>query len=102
VKTRLTERTALHFAVKKHKIDIVDVLLSHNVDVNAQSNPDKITPLALAMISRYRDVVEKLLKVKDIDLDLRNISNEGPLILAMHLVNEHPISKVSFLDTMYD
>ncbi|XP_076100725.1 uncharacterized protein LOC143069804 [Mytilus galloprovincialis] len=88
VRTSIYERTALHFAVKKHQIDVVDFLLSQNVDVNVQSNPDKVSPLALAMVSRFKDIVEKLLKVKNIDLDIRNSSNEGPVILAMHLVDE--------------
>ncbi|CAC5377157.1 unnamed protein product [Mytilus coruscus] len=88
VRTNIYERTALHFAVKKHQVEVVDFLLSEKVDVNVQSNPDKVSPLALAMVSRYKDIVEKLLKVKNIDLDIRNSSNEGPVILAMHLVDE--------------
>lgn len=88
VTTKLYNRTALHFAIKKHFVDIVEFLLSQNVDVNVQSYPDKVTPLALAMVSRHKDIVEKLLRVKTIDLNLQNTSNEGPLILAMHLVDE--------------
>lgn len=67
--------TALHYAVDKGLTSIVDALLEHGADVNAQDETGQ-TPLMYAVICSHKEVVEKLLSVPSIDLGIKNTDGE--------------------------
>ncbi|KAG0472879.1 hypothetical protein HPP92_014736 [Vanilla planifolia] len=65
-------RTALHWAVDRGHLEIVEMLLSRNADVNAKDNEDQ-TPLHYAAVCERESFAELLIKhgadtlVKDMD-----------------------------------
>lgn len=54
-----SSNSALHYAVKNKRIDIVELLLSHGIDLNLR-NLDNETPLSLAQHWDYKDIAELL------------------------------------------
>ena len=60
---------------------VVDILLEHNADIEAQSERTKDTPLSLACSGGRYEVVEVLLK-KHANKEHRNVSDYTPLSLA--------------------
>ena len=60
---------------------VVQILLDHNADIEAQSERTKDTPLSLACSGGRFEVVEVLLK-KHANKEHRNVSDYAPLSLA--------------------
>jgi len=75
--------TPLFLSVYWNKEEQVDLLIEQNVDVNCKCLQDKVSALSRAASYKMKDVVRKLLKVKDIDVNIGNSRNETPLILSL-------------------
>ncbi|MBM4042870.1 MAG: hypothetical protein FJ290_30645 [Planctomycetes bacterium] len=71
--------TPLHEAVE-HK-DVVEVLVSHGADVNAEGGFSLIRPIHWAVVKSQREVVELLLK-HGADPNAKNGSGDSPLYIA--------------------
>lgn len=93
VKVNITDKngmTPLHLAVINGEIRVINALLiSNDIDINAQ-NDNYETPLHCAVSKSFMDpstyvrkfVVERLLKVKGIQIDIKNKDGQTPLSLA--------------------
>ncbi|CAI9744076.1 serine/threonine-protein phosphatase 6 regulatory ankyrin repeat subunit B-like isoform X4 [Octopus vulgaris] len=76
--------TALHYAVEKHKTDVVASLVSSGANVNKQDSGGN-TPLHLAVLKNYEDVVKVLLNSKEnnnLQVNQRNNFSATALHLA--------------------
>ncbi len=71
---------ALLLAAKNGEKGIVELLLQHGAEINAQ-DPEKQTPLALATIAGAKDVVAFLIK-QGADVNTTNIRGNTPLICS--------------------
>jgi ankyrin repeat protein len=73
-------RTVLIAAAARGELDVVRVLLSHNVDVNVKDNRG-YTALAHAIEARYPEVEEALLSRPELDPNVGGLLNR-PILLA--------------------
>jgi ankyrin repeat protein len=73
--------TALHFAClwKNIPIDLFRIILEKSTDVNAQDDEYGYTVLHGAIMSKSKNVVEELLKRKDVDVNLKRNDNQTTL-----------------------
>ena len=69
--------TALHYATRYNRIDVVKLLLHEGADVNKQ-NDYKNTPLHLAARDNYTEVARLLIQ-NGADVNIRNYLNNTPL-----------------------
>ena len=78
----LLKQTALHTAINKHDIDIVEELLRNPyIDVNAQNFVGN-TPLMVAVTNNDKEMVEKILEHPDVDVNKRDKINDIALDIA--------------------
>ena len=78
----LLKQTALHTAIKKHDIDIVEELLRNPyIDVNKQNFVGN-TPLMVAVTNNDKEMVEKILEHPDVDVNKRDKINDIALDIA--------------------
>jgi len=76
--------TPLHMCIMSPSpsMTILDMLLSHGADVNAQTAQSLNTPMHLTALMTHVNVCEKLLTVPNIDLTIKNKTGKTPLELA--------------------
>jgi ankyrin repeat protein len=67
----MDQSTPLHCAVQTGTVEIVDLLLKHFAEVNAQDE-EGITPLHLACISGNLPMVKKLISRPEISVELKD------------------------------
>ncbi|CAB3998980.1 Ankyrin repeat domain-containing SOWAHC [Paramuricea clavata] len=70
-----TKKTALHWAAKNGRIDMVDFLLAHGVDTEMRTG---YTPLHLATMHNHNDVVLLLVDDYGASIDARDHSGKRP------------------------
>ena len=70
--------TALHVAARDGHFDAVRALLEAHVDINAQTDTDKSTPLLLALINGHYDLAKYLIE-HGADVSLTSTDGLGPL-----------------------
>ncbi|KAJ8667125.1 hypothetical protein QAD02_008787 [Eretmocerus hayati] len=75
--------TALHYAIQNDHKEIVEILLKSGADLYRTLVLDQNTPLHLAAIGSYRDIVENILNY-DVNIDLKN--KDG--MTALHLASQ--------------
>lgn len=84
--------TALRFAVRNNKIDIVKLLVEHKAEVDVKAN-DKATPFASSIGKGFTEIAEYLIKnganINNIDKD-----NDTPL---MYCAQSGNLATVKFL-----
>ena len=78
-------QNALHIAVENNNIEISKILLSHNINVNAQTTDDHLTPLIIATIHGNIHICELLLEHNS-NLDCQDIY--GNSILSHAIMNK--------------
>jgi len=74
------KETALDIAYNKKDFEIVNILLDSgkNLNINKKNSEDQ-TLLLRACIEKQWDLVEKLLKIEDIEKDIQDINRRTPL-----------------------
>lgn len=75
----------LHMACQQGSLEIVDVLLTHGLDINQRDRLEE-TPLMCAVRHGKKEVMERLLG-SNVDLNLRNARNENVMDIAF---KRHP------------
>ncbi|XP_050307400.1 uncharacterized protein LOC126744096 [Anthonomus grandis grandis] len=73
--------TALHVAAENGREDILILLIQKGADVNAINNHGS-TALELAISKDHKNIATKLLNLKDIDFNTKNINQHDALYLA--------------------
>jgi len=73
--------TPLHMACIKGHASVVRFLIDHGADINAQDGRGH-TPLIIASCNGYRDIVEILLKEKNVNIRLRDKTQQSCLFFA--------------------
>lgn len=74
-------RTAFYLPCHEDNVDIVMDMIKHSVDVN-KSNDNGFSPLQTASYNNYIEVVTKLLKCDNVDIDHSDVSGCTALYLA--------------------
>src|SRR6266850_1867063 len=78
--------TALHWAVYKDDLEMMDLLLRAGAKVNV-ANRDGITPLYMASLYGYAPVIDKLLKA---EADAKSLGPAGETLLMLAARNGNP------------
>jgi ankyrin repeat protein len=81
--------TALHVAVEKNNLPLVEFLVSKSADVNDQKNKTKCTPLVLASSKGNLEICRYLLQQKKVDVNALNIDSTS----ALHYLVRHCATK---------
>ncbi|XP_036354437.1 histone-lysine N-methyltransferase EHMT1-like isoform X2 [Octopus sinensis] len=83
-------RTALHWAVYCHNLEVVELLLSRGSDIKGKDD-DGWTPLHLAAANDRRDGVAFLLKQTDVEVNPRDEDGQTPLHRACYKGSLHTV-----------
>ncbi len=94
-------RTALHYAAKAGRIELMQYLIDHKADINAQTGHGS-TPLHLAIAGLHKDAVRLLLDA-DADIKIKNNRDVSPLevIVKYQEIPEIPAIKQLFLKRLF-
>ncbi|KAL1458264.1 hypothetical protein WDU94_008426 [Cyamophila willieti] len=85
VNDKVGELSPLHFAVKENNVKVLDLLITNKVDVNASIYG--IPLLTVAVEKESIDIIQAILKVDNLDLNLRDESMYTPLHRACRMGN---------------
>lgn len=77
-----SKKTSLFVAAENDDVAGVHLFLNYKADVNKREEEYNATPLLIAAEHGYFDVVERLLKVPDIDINARTNDGTTPLFMA--------------------
>lgn len=76
-------RTSLYKACAAGQKEIVELLIKMGASVNLVEKKNQHSPLHIALIGKHKEIVKNLLKVKGVDLHVRDVKGKTPLFYAL-------------------